>query len=65
MTTKHLNNIDMNKIVNLRNEQSLEYLEFEEIKSVNDIKVGNLINGHQFPEVFENTVMVNLSNTHT
>ncbi|KAG5895616.1 hypothetical protein JTB14_017725 [Gonioctena quinquepunctata] len=54
LVTEFINNINMSRIVPLRSNQSIGFMKFDEVSCVNDISVGNLVNGFKLSPAFEN-----------
>lgn len=65
LNTDFLNDIDMSKLIILRNEQYLQNLSFDQVTVLNDIPVNSTVNGLILSEELENTVnvrkLINLS----
>ncbi|CAG9819512.1 unnamed protein product [Phaedon cochleariae] len=60
LVANFINDMNMSRIIPLRSNQTIDYLEFGEVTSVHDINVGNFVNGFKLPEEFENTIMADL-----
>lgn len=48
----------MSSVVDLRAGQLLDHMKFGEIRAINNIPVGNLVNGFNLTEELHNTLMV-------
>lgn len=52
----------MSSTINLKDNQTLEYLKIVHLESLNDIEVGNLVNGYKLADEIANTLMVSILN---
>lgn len=57
--TDFINDIDVNSLIPLKTNQTIEgTMEFHQMSSNNNISVGSFVNGYNLTNEFDNTVMV-------